>query len=791
MKKFLFILIIFLFISQITLQAQESVNEAENVSETAEELNPDKEVKSKTEVFNLGKIVVTDKKISKKASIEESSTTTILTAADIEAHSDKDLSDTFQSSPGITTYQHGKGHIRFKMRGYDMPYVALLMDGIPISDVYEANVDISKIPVMNASEIIINRGVSSALYGTTGTVGSINIVTKKPVDLFANASAEYGLNGDYNLNMSHGNTLSDFYYWLTATASKQAPYEVSEKLTKSERRKWLNKFCPDNLGYTVNDTSSAAVTYLNDTGEWPHQEVKKYNISGKTGYTFNNVLETGITASYSSADVKRYSLSVSNTEGYDVENNEWDGTDKFSVSAYVSTWDVYNVQVAPYINYELNDFSVKANVFFISNYEVLDAYGDIQETTAFKWWAGVHSNWQNTSAGFNIFPSYLISSWNKLNSSILFRWDKHLERDQADEEFVDTGEGSADYAYDAAGYDWIDTKEVTGKQITIALEDEIDLSVINIPAGINVGVSYDAQKLDKFKSMGRSGWYREYTTMEDQYIADSDSMIWGTRDSINPVTGVTCEPFKDFLVLRSSYSQKTKLPTMSQYSNVSEDTDSGLKPEKSYNTNIGFELFFLDKSVNVRTDYFYSRFKDKLATLYDETEGLKYYMNIEGEERQGIELISGFRFDKVAGIMDLNIYLSYVYLQANNLDSDTKDTDIYKGDTIAGTPEHQFVADIRMNFITDTAVNIYGDYTANAVQYVMSSNPDTTDAYSIDYYKTIKLHNPLMFNIKISQKFMNHYEVYAFCKNIFDDYAADPFNPGPGRQFYFGAKAEL
>ncbi len=85
-----------------------------------------------------------------------------------------------------------------------MPYVALLLDGIPIADVYEANVDISKIPVMNVSEIIINRGVCSALYGTAGTVGSINVISKKPVDLYGKAGAEYGINGDYTLNMAQG-----------------------------------------------------------------------------------------------------------------------------------------------------------------------------------------------------------------------------------------------------------------------------------------------------------------------------------------------------------------------------------------------------------------------------------------------------------------------------------------------------------------------------------------------------------------------------------------------------------
>ncbi len=29
------------------------------------------------------------------------------------------------------------------------------------------------------------------------------------------------------------------------------------------------------------------------------------------------------------------------------------------------------------------------------------------------------------------------------------------------------------------------------------------------------------------------------------------------------------------------------------------------------------------------------------------------------------------------------------------------------------------------------------------------------------------------------------------CKNVMDDYNADPFNPGPGRMFYAGGSAKF
>ncbi|HEY1406628.1 MAG TPA: TonB-dependent receptor plug domain-containing protein, partial [Spirochaetota bacterium] len=695
-------------------------------------------------------------------------------------------------------YQHGKGHIRFRMRGFEMPYVALLVDGIPISDVYEANVDISKIPVMNASEIVINRGTCSALYGTTGTIGSINIITKKPLDLYAKGSAEYGTNGDYTLNAAHGNTVGGFYYWLTTTADKQSPYDVSKKLTRSTRREWFDKFMPTDAGYTANTTAASASTYLNDTGEWPHQEMMKYNLSGKVGYEFSPTAEAGITANYAKSKSQRYSTSLANVEDY--TQGKWNNTSSTTLNGSAFNWrDVYSVTVSPYVQYKGDAASIKGNVFYLYNYEYLDGYQDTDETVPVKGWGGAHSNWQNSSSGFNLFPSYKIANWNTLNSSILFRWDKHLERVQADKDFIGKGAagGGADAAFALAGNSWFDTKLMTGEQISVAIEDDINFrKLIGFPADLSAGISYDAQKLDDYKSrsqtmaMGRITAYGD--SMTKQYIAKEDSRIWGTRDSFNPVVGLTYEPLKDLLLLRGSASQKTKLPTMSQYSNVYANSDVGLKAEKSNNVNAGIQLFFLEHTLSFRVDYFFSRFKDKLATVYDPaTPSVKYYTNIKGEDHQGVEAIIDAKVGGIGDIVDFDTNFSYTYLKVKNLDTGVADSTINKGKRLADIPEHQLTADLRANFVTKTAIDFFGTYTANAIKYSMKSNPGTTDSFSTGYYKEVKLHNPLMLNIRISQTLFEKYELFVMCKNIMDDYAADPFNPGPGRQFSFGAKAEL
>ncbi|MBN2402551.1 MAG: hypothetical protein JXN64_09125, partial [Spirochaetes bacterium] len=609
---------------------------------------------------------------------------------------------------------------------------------------------------------------------------------------------EYGAKGDYTLNMAQGNATGDFFYWVTATVAKQAPYDVSKKLDRSERREWINKFFPTDLGYTVNDTSTAASTYLNDTGTWPHSESFKYNVAFKTGYKIFDGLETGINANYTRSETKRYSLGLSNTESYSFNSGsghyQWATTDPtLTLSSTAFNWsDVYSVNASPYAAFQSGNFDIKANVFYIFTYEYLDAYIDADETTAMTNWGGAHSNWNNTSSGFNVFPSYKITAWNKINSSVLFRWDKHEEKQQADPQFIASGTGLRSYNF--ADYDWFTAKLVTAKQLTIALEDEISLrKAINVPVEISAGISYDAQKMDTYKARSNqgSGSSITYGSLDDKYIVEEDSTIWGSRDSFNPVVGLTYEPLKDFLLLRASYSQKTKLPTMAQCASVrSEDEDIGLKPEKSYNGNAGFEFFLMDRNVSLRTDYFFSKFRDKLATLYDPSyPNNKFYTNIKGENHQGIEVISGNKVKGINGIMDIAISLSYTYLKVENLETKA-DSSINKGKRLTDIPQHQVTADIRIDFITNTSVNLFGTYQANAIKYAMKSNPSGT-AYSTSYYKEVKLHNPIMLNAKISQKIFDKYEAYVLCKNILDDYEADPFNPGPGRQFFFGLKAEL
>jgi iron complex outermembrane receptor protein len=768
---------------------------------SAQEKEEEKKAEKKeTSVFTIGEIVVKDRAI---ANIEDAATSTEITKEDIAIRSDKTLDDSLRMVPGITVKTHGKGATRFFLRGYDQDKVVVLVDGIPLTDVYEANVDISQIPVMNISKIVINRGVSSALYGTQGLIGSINVVTAKPARLFAEANAEYGEQNNYTLNVAVGAPIGKFYCWITGTVINSDGYEVSESLDKSERRKWFDKLLPYTLyGQTFSTvTLLAKDSYITDTGTWDHTEFRKYQVSGKAGYEINSKMETGISASYFLNEMKSNTFQANLYSTYDPATREWSDP---SASTFTNDgrracfqnrafyWpEYYNASMAPYFSYTSDDLTVKVSLFFQRLSNTLKGYASTDHTV-FMFPPSVYqpsgspygsdrvqSIWTETSYGIHVFPSYKILPWNKLNAAFMFRVDSHKEQEKA---FDD-----ATNVISIMGTGIYKTKYMEAQALTVALEDEMDFKVLQVSAGI----SYDAQNLTEYSRRSRD--LATLNQMVDGYMPKEDSMIWGTRDSFNPVIGVTSEPIKDLLILRGAGSIKSRFPTLSAYTDIAaEEEDLKIKPERAYNANVGFELLSLNRTVSFRADYFYTKFDDKIESVYIDKYGDHYSTNIDGVLKQGVETSINWKAERIAGLCDISLTMSYTYVQSENLDN-SPDADLNKGDKIEESPEHHFIGDLRFDFITKTSLVIFGQYVMNQIKYVMKEAPPTGTAmdYDTKYFKEVELHNPFFLNIKISQTFMERYTVYIMCKNVLDDYDADPFNPGPGRMFYFGGGAKL
>lgn len=769
--------------------------------------------KKKARAFEAGEIVVREKAI---AAIDDASTTTEITDAEIEARRDKTLYDSIGMVPGVTTYQSQKGSSSFDMRGFSSDKLAILVDGIPFEEVYYGGGgDMARISVLNVSKIVVNRGVSSALYGTLGMLGTVNVVTKRPEKLFAKVDAEYGQFNNYTLSVAQGAPIGKFFYWVTASIQNSGGYEISNKLTWQKRMDMFNRFCQYWMyGKTLNDIwLQSAFHYLNDRGKWDHADYRRYSLGAKAGYNFTDKIEAGVSAQYYSSTQHFNAYNPNTLPTYDDSTAQFeiprdapanrsaylnDGRSSIFVNQYFNWVKDYRYTIAPYVRAEFGNFSLLGNVFFMRQYNDLNSYFNQNRTLTFPpslydYSNGrpysndtVHSIFDDNAYGFYFIPSYRFGTWNKLSMAFNGRIENHRKYDKA------IADLRAPNVLRLMGEDRYIVKRMQMRYATVAIEDEAKL---NTPIGglaLTAGVSWDAQEMTKYRIRSNNTINNTFNQMIGGYTPRSNEDIWGTRDAFNPVAGLVYEPLKNLLKFRAAFAKKVEFPSMNTYGGVeTQALDFNMKPERSYNYSAGFELTFFNGELSYRSDYFYSLFKDKIEKIWDTTKAPDdfYYSNVEGRISQGLENTVKYTRKKILNIVDLDVSFCYAFIRSRNRD----DSSLTYGDYVENTPEHQFILQLGLEFFTRTGLTVWGQHTRGMRKYVMESPvPDGTPAYfSTVYYRAAHLHNPFMLNVKISQKIWEHFELYIMCKNVLDDYNADPFSPGPGRMFYLGGSAQL
>ena len=106
------------------------------------------------------------------------------------------IEDILRFSVGIQNYSHygnqtGGVASHFSVRGVGRNRILFMLDGVPLNDNFNnsiAWVSWGIIPKESIARIEIVRGPTSAVYGTEGLGGVINIITKKPDEKRENQS---------------------------------------------------------------------------------------------------------------------------------------------------------------------------------------------------------------------------------------------------------------------------------------------------------------------------------------------------------------------------------------------------------------------------------------------------------------------------------------------------------------------------------------------------------------------------------------------------------------------------
>lgn len=756
-----------------------------------------KKIRPERNVFTIGEIVVKSESI---AHIDQAATTTELTDKDLKARGNRTLDEAMSTVPGVLVEAHQKGIMRVKIRGFDQDKIAILQDGMPIADVYSTDIDISDISVKNISRIYVNRGVSSALYGSSGAIGAINIVSKKPEKLFAQGGAEYGMYNNYTFDAAVGGPFKNFYGWITGSMQNSDGYHPSRNLDNKTKLHWYNKLIRYYV-YGVNPVDMnipGPYDYFLDTGMWNHSSYRRYNTSGRIGYEYNDLVDVGVSARFNYGTSKTNTYQPRACGDYHIENLSWnEPIYEFSIGKQLKKaglvnrsfyWpEKYGFTVSPYAKVKYKFFSMKVQGFYSQNYSKQEGYLDNahiypKDAAAVtdkddSFYQPFYDYKTYESYGVQAYPSFRIASWNRLSLAALWRTDELYGQQQAKSWAM-----SQDIAI-LYGMSKYKVNYLKASFVTVAIEDEVS---IKDRLKLTAGVSYDAQDFMIHKARFADFNY----IYGDQYIVRSRSTLWGTRDSFNPVAGLVVDAVEDLLTLKSAFSMKTRFPTLSEYEKVSNRLyDRSLKPERSYNFNCGPRFYFFEKELEFGADYFYSIIKNRIEKVAG---GEEPPINISRIDAQGVETSISYKKKKIARVMEINASLYYTYLDMRNLDTSWDET-ANKGKLMENTPAHQVIADLRFNFVSGTSFGIWGTALINQVMYAQKSRPITgpPSAYWQKYFEAVRLHDNFNLNIKVSQVIWSHFTLYVLFKNILDDYNPDPFNPGPGFMCYGGFEAKL
>lgn len=99
----------------------------------------------------------------------------------------------FQSGLRVENNCQNCGFPQVRINGLDGPYSQILINSRPIMSALSGVYGLEQIPVNMIDRVEIVRGGGSALFGANAVAGTINIITKEPVDNSYSAGATYSL----------------------------------------------------------------------------------------------------------------------------------------------------------------------------------------------------------------------------------------------------------------------------------------------------------------------------------------------------------------------------------------------------------------------------------------------------------------------------------------------------------------------------------------------------------------------------------------------------------------------
>jgi outer membrane cobalamin receptor len=206
---------------------------------------------ARAEDVELDKIVVTPSRIE-ESSGDIGRTVDVVTSSDIEKSGSQDLAGvlTGLTSVDISNYGGPNATKSIRMRGSTAAQVLVLMDGRPINNPRDGEVDLSSIPLDNISRVEVMHGSGSSLYGSSAMGGVVNIITKNPpregqkTELYSS----FGTARTYVERMLYGAKVSKLGFLVSGGYESSGGFRENSELSAKD--------CNLKLGYELNDENN-------------------------------------------------------------------------------------------------------------------------------------------------------------------------------------------------------------------------------------------------------------------------------------------------------------------------------------------------------------------------------------------------------------------------------------------------------------------------------------------------------------------------------------------------------
>lgn len=454
-------------------------------------------------------------------------TVSVLLPDKIEAADARDLAEVLSYTSGTYVSAGNKAEWRIKIRGLDTGRTTLLYDGIPVYEPYFNSYDLKTFMASDIERIQVVKGASSVLYGPNTLGGIIELITRRPDRPSFSAELTRGENETARINAYGNLNIGKFIFLLGGDVEKS------------------DGFC-----YRAGDSTTLRA----------NSDYERNNILGKVYYYPRPDIELlGEFSWFNTNYGIPWALEVQKA-------NYWRFAD----------WDRCTVSFGG-TTPSFNDGFLKFRAFYVSYYNVLDAYKNASLTTR-QW----RSTYDNYSWGFFVLNTTPFGSRHELRTSVNFHTDK--VRQQSD-----------------LGKPWeVFTQDV----LSVGAEDYIRL---NSRWGVQVGASVDY--LMKEEGGGNN------------------------KTRINPLVALKYNPTED-VDLRLTLSRKSRFPSMKNlYSSTGGNPD--LRDETG--TNVEFGAAWRGPVVQLSGAVFYNRLKD-LIERKNLSDGTYININISQASIAGFEV---------------------------------------------------------------------------------------------------------------------------------------------------------